>query len=383
MTQEPAEILIVEDEAGMRKTLSGILEDAGHSVTDSETGSEALKRIRENPYDIVITDIRLPDVSGLEILEVAREVNPEAAVIMITGYASLETAVDAINEGAYAYFVKPVNIDEVKTTINNALKQQRLLLENRRLVEDLQLSNRRLAEANEELMKLSQLKSEFLANMSHELRTPLNAILGFSELLLDRVPGEINEQQEQCLRDILVSGHHLLQLINDVLDLSKIEAGKIEFRPEHFDLREVIATVERTTATLLAEKGHELKMGVDEALPSIYADGGKIRQVILNLLSNAIRFTPSGGKIAVQAVKEGDACKVSVSDNGIGIREEDIVRIFDEFVQADRSGVGGEGGTGLGLTIAKRFVQMHGGHIWAESEYGKGSTFAFSLPKSV
>ncbi|MFC1963438.1 ATP-binding protein [Chloroflexota bacterium] len=249
--------------------------------------------------------------------------------------------------------------------------------------EELHLSNRMLAEANEELVKFNQRKSEFWANMSHELRTPLNAVLGFSELLLDRIPGEVNKEQEQCLKDILLSGQHLLQLINDVLDLSKIEAGKIEFRPAYFKLRDVIAMVESTTAALCSNKEHQLNIDVDEAISSIYADEGKVRQILLNLLSNAYRYTPRGGQITIQAVRVDDDCKISVSDSGIGIIKEDLKRIFDEFIQVDRSGAAGEGGTGLGLPIAKRFTQMHGGNIWAESEYGEGSTFNFVLPNSI
>ena len=190
-----ATVIVVEDEPGTRAILCGILEDTGYRVIGLKKGADALERIQRSPFNAVITNVRLPDVDGMEILELAKEINPDAAVIMMTGYASIETAVNAVNEGAYAYFVKPVNPDEIKTTIANALRQQRLSLENKRLVDNLQRSNKLLFEANKELKKATQTKSEFLAHMSHELRTPLNAITGFSQLMIDEVPGRISEEQ--------------------------------------------------------------------------------------------------------------------------------------------------------------------------------------------
>lgn len=223
MIPESATIIVVEDKKGARATLCGILNKVGYKVIGVGTGTEARETIQKSSFNVIVTDIRLPEVSCLEILKLAKEMNPDAAVIMITGCASVETAVDAINQGAYAYLGKPVNPDLLKTTIANALCQQRLAQENKRLVESLRLSNELLLEANEELRKAAQAKYEFIANMSHELRTPLNVIIGFSELMLDEVPGKINEEQTQSLNDILTSGKHLLDLINNILELSKIE----------------------------------------------------------------------------------------------------------------------------------------------------------------
>jgi len=336
--------------------------------------------IRSHSFNVIITDIRLPDVGGLEILELAKEINPDVAVIMMTGYASIETAVNAVNEGAYAYFVKPVNPDEIKTTITNALKQQRLSLENKRLVESLQHSNKLLFEANEELRKATEAKSEFLAHMSHELRTPLNVIIGFSELMQDGVPGEINKEQRQCLDDILSSGKRLLDLINEVLDLSKIESGKTELRLTNIALPSVIESLRSTMMPMLAPRKQSLKVEVEEGLPPVHVDKAKVRQVLLNLLSNATRFTPDGGKLKIEAVREGDWCQVSVIDNGIGIKKEDQERMFEPFYQLDNPLTKEKGGTGLGLTLVKQIIERHGGRIWVESEYGKGSRFTFTLP---
>jgi len=380
MIPETASILVVEDEAGTRATLCAILEDAGNEVIGLEKGAEALEVIKSRFPNVIITDIRLPDIGGMEILELAKEINPEVAVIMMTGYASIETAVNAVNEGAYAYFVKPVSPDGIKTTIANALRQQRLSVENKRLVDDLQRSNKLLFEANEELRKATEAKSEFLAHMSHELRTPLNVIIGFSELMIDRVPGEINEEQRHCLNDILDSGKHLLNLISDVLDLSKIESGKMKLRLTNFALTKVIESLKNTIMPMLVSKKQSLDIKVDEEFPLVRADEAKVRQVLLNLLSNSNKFTGEGGKLKIEAVRDGDWCQVSVIDNGIGIKKDDQDRIFEPFYQLDNPLTKEKSGTGLGLAVAKQIIERHGGRIWVESEYGRGSRLTFTLP---
>jgi PAS domain S-box-containing protein len=801
MTSAEARIIVVEDNEGARETLSGILEDAGYKVIGLAKGAEALDIMQKSPFDVVITDIRLPDVGGMGMLEGAKEINPDAAVIMMTGYASVETAIDAVNQGAYAYFVKPVNPDEIKNTISNALKQQRLSLENKKLVESLQRSNKQLYVTNKELqneiaerkraekalkeseeklaiilentpdvifqlsrlgiiqyvspkvkefydyepedligkhlkkttpvselpkalaalrrvlsgkrvnnLEINQLhasgdiipmeinaipvrkdgkiiavqgilrditerkrmeeaireseefssallrsapypmfvtnadtsirylnpaleeltgfclseladkkapypwwpeenlqkisrdfeeamqkgtkgreelfkkkngerfwvqinatpviidgeykyylanwvditerkrmeeeirkfktisdragygtaiaglegefiyvnesyaqmhgytpdeligkhysflytkealkhlerfrskfmqkgtyfaeelwrkrkdgtvfptlttagvikddngkplyisataiditerkqwerelqekneqldaqneelrsqgeelmtqgqelveksrelevasnaKSEFLAHMSHELRTPLNIIIGFSELMLDGVAGEVNKEQKQCLSDILGGGHHLLGLINDILDLSKIESGKMELKKGNFALPGLIESLKDEMMPLIAKRKQSLEVVVEEGLPLVCADKAKIRQVLINLLSNSAKFTPDGGRLRVEAVREDSWCRVSVIDNGIGIKKEDQEMLFKPFSQLDSPLPRETGGTGLGLAIARQIVEKHGGRIWVESEDGKGSRFSFTLP---
>jgi len=378
--QEAAGILVVEDEAGSRLTLSGILEDAGYEVTGVEKGAEALEVIKDGNFNVIIADIKLPDVGGMSILELAKEINPDVAVIIMTGYASIETAVNAVNEGAYAYFVKPINMDEMKTTIVNALRQQRLSRQNKRLVDDLQRSNKLLFEANRQLRAATEAKSAFLAHMSHELRTPLNAINGFSDLLLGGVAGEINNQQRQCLEDILSSGKHLLSLINDILDLSKVEAGKMDIRPESLRLADVVDDAVTTVKPMLDDSRHELAISIAEDLPPVYGDRNRLKQILLNLLSNAIKFTPDGGKLYLETSGKGDFCRVSMVDNGIGIRKEDQTCIFEPFTQLDTQPGERKQGTGLGLALTKQLVELLGGKIWVESEYGKGSQFNFIIP---
>ena len=230
-----------------------------------------------------------------------------------------------------------------------------------------------------ELEAASQHKSEFLANMSHELRTPLNAIIGFSQVLRDEMFGPVNEKQTEYLDDIVSSGSHLLSLINDVLDLSKVEAGQVELEVHPFSLREalergVVMVRERAT-----EDGVRVAFAADPEVDVVDGDERRIKQVIFNLLSNAVKFTPAGGEVDVSATRLNGEVRVSVADTGPGIAPEDLERIFEEFQQSETGGVQHEG-TGLGLALSKRFVELHGGRIWLESEVGRGSTFTFALP---
>ena len=230
-----------------------------------------------------------------------------------------------------------------------------------------------------ELETASKHKSEFLANMSHELRTPLNAIIGFSQVLREGISGEINAKQQEYLDDIVTSANHLLALINDVLDLSKVEAGQVELQVAPFSLSDALergVSMVREQATI---NGVQVALHANGGLDAVAGDERRIRQVIFNLLSNAVKFTPSGGSVDVSATQSNGKVTVSVADTGPGIAAEDLDRIFEEFQQTE-TGARQTEGTGLGLALSKRFVEMHGGRIWCDSELGKGSTFRFTLP---
>jgi signal transduction histidine kinase len=223
-------------------------------------------------------------------------------------------------------------------------------------------------------------KSEFLANMSHELRTPLNAIIGFSEVLQERMFGDLNAKQAEYIGDIIASGRHLLALINDILDLSKVEAGHMELQLTRFSLP---ATIENTLTLIrerAARQGIAVAVEVEDGLGEVVADERKIKQVLLNLLSNAVKFTPEGGRVGVRAALSGGMVELSVRDSGIGIAPEDRETIFEEFRQVGADEARKREGTGLGLALARRFVELHGGKIWVESEIGRGSIFIFTLP---
>jgi signal transduction histidine kinase len=252
--------------------------------------------------------------------------------------------------------------------------QVAISLENARLYEELSASNA-------QLMQASRLKSQFLASMSHELRTPLNSIIGFSKVLLNRLDGDLTERQETYIRSVHNSGTHLLQLINGILDFSRIEAGKLEMVSEELDLHELIDECIESSMPLARGKQLKLEKNVPLELPRLVADRTKVKQILLNLLSNAIKFTAQG-RVLVGVHAEPGALRVRVSDTGIGIRTEDLARLFEPFQQLDNPIARGAGGTGLGLAISKKFVELHGGRIWAESRQNQGSTFHFTLPLS-
>ena len=263
--------------------------------------------------------------------------------------------------------------DKQMEVITTFADQAVIAIENVRLFREIEEKSRQLEVANKH-------KSEFLANMSHELRTPLNAIIGFSEVLIDRMFGEVNEKQADYLKDIHESGRHLLSLINDILDLSKIEAGRMELEVSAFDLPSAISNA----MTLVRERAqrHGIVLGaeIDSGLGEFRADERKFKQIMLNLLSNAVKFTPDGGRVDVRAKRDTTTVEIAVRDTGVGIAPEDQAALFEEFKQLGRDVMRKAEGTGLGLALTKKFVELHGGAIRVESAPGKGSTFSFSLP---
>ena len=239
--------------------------------------------------------------------------------------------------------------------------------------------NDELRRVYKELETASEHKSEFLASMSHELRTPLNAIIGFSQVLRERISGDINAKQEEYLDDILSSANHLLALINDVLDLAKVEAGQVELHVAPFLLQDALERGISTVREQATSGGVQLTLHANGGPTVVTGDERRIRQVIFNLLSNAVKFTPSGGRIDVTATHADGEARISVADTGGGIAADDLERIFEEFQQTEL-GARLHEGTGLGLALSKRFVEMHGGRIWCDSVVGTGSTFVFTLP---
>jgi signal transduction histidine kinase len=246
---------------------------------------------------------------------------------------------------------------------------------------DLGVALEQLEEKGREVETVSRHKSEFLANMSHELRTPLNAIIGFSEVLQEQMFGELNEAQKGYVADVLEAGQHLLSLINDILDLSKVEAGRMELELGPVSIPEALNSGLTMHGERASRNGITLGLSVDPNIGVIQGDERKLRQVIFNLLSNAVKFTPSGGRVDVSASVTDGMVEVSVADTGAGIAPADQERIFEEFQQARGSPSRPEG-TGLGLTLSRKFIELHGGHLWVESEMGAGSTFRFTLPVS-
>jgi len=270
---------------------------------------------------------------------------------------------------AFAGAFSEKQIGLLKTFADQAV----IAIQNARLFREIQEKSRQLEIADKH-------KSEFLANMSHELRTPLNAIIGFSEVLIERMFGELNEKQDDYLKDIHSSGRHLLSLINDILDLSKIEAGRMELDVGAFDAASALSNAMTLVRERAQRHGITLGLETDPQLGEIRADERKFKQILLNLLSNAVKFTSDGGKVDVRARLVGGMLEVAVQDTGIGIAKDDQERVFEEFRQVGRHYTNKQEGTGLGLALTKRFVELHGGTIRLESEPGRGSTFTFTIP---
>jgi signal transduction histidine kinase len=262
---------------------------------------------------------------------------------------------------------------EVVELLKTFATQSTLAIQNARLFREIEDKSKQIEAANRH-------KSEFLANMSHELRTPLTAIIGFSEVLSDKIFGELNEKQDDYIGDIVSSGRHLLSLINDILDLSKVEAGRMELDVTSFDLPMAIENALILIRERATRHGIKVEHKIDERLGEVVGDERKFKQILLNLLSNAVKFTPEGGSIGVSAALTKEAVEVAVSDTGIGIAPENQETIFEEFRQVGTDASKKREGTGLGLTLTKKFVELHGGTIRVESTVGKGSTFTFTLP---
>ncbi|MGB9825722.1 MAG: ATP-binding protein, partial [Desulfofundulus sp.] len=246
--------------------------------------------------------------------------------------------------------------------------------------EEIEAQSRELAVKNRQLEEASRMKSTFLARMSHELRTPLNAIIGFSELLMEELSGPLNEKQKEYMGDILTSARHLLNLINDILDLSRIEAGHLELRPVPVDPASILQEALTLVEPGVRVKEHTLRVELVPGRYLVQADPERLKQILVNLLSNAVKFTPARGTIEVRAVSGGEELIIEVADNGIGIAPEMHQTIFEEFCQGEVAPVHRYEGTGLGLAITRRLVEMHGGRIWVNSAPGEGATFSFTLP---
>ena len=367
-------VLLVDDDVNILDTAKDILEEAKYIVHTASTGAAALKLLGEHEYNIVVVDFQLPDSTGLELARKVREHNTYSCVILMTGHASLEMAVKAIQEAVYDYLIKPVDPAQLQRTIERALEKQRLSLENKQLLHDLQSTNDAMA-------KLDALKSKMLTVMSHDLRTPLSSIRGYSELLKSGVKGKLSETQKKILDVAIQESDHMNGLIGDLLDLASIESGRltIDTRPLKFDdiMKKVMLRAKLPSE--MKEIPIDITNSVGESM--IEADLPRMVQVISNLIRSSVKQAPRGGRVFINAVDKNGSLEMTISQAGQGFTPEQLKSLLStNHASADSDG-SQQDGFRIGFAIAREIVRAHGGDVSVESPgMDQGTTFRLRLP---
>lgn len=387
VSQQPR-ILIVEDDPANVDLMKAQLHGEGYSVDSAGDGEEALLHVAQNRPDLVLLDIMIPKKSGFEVCKKIKKTEETRSipVIMVTALKDMESRVKGIAVGADDFLSRPVDKSELVARVRSMLRIKQLHDElarefrnSRKSSEKLNLQQRVLKSMSTQLMQASHLKYEFIVNMSHAQRTPLNVIIGFSEMLQDELIGKLNEKQAKYVSNILASGRELQGLITNIVDVFKIDAGKVPLETTEFSLKDAIESSLDAFEAMAREKNLQVSVLVAPEVPRIQADPQKLSTILENLLSNAIKFTPAGGRVEVTAEQLDDCVRVCVADSGIGLSSDDCEKVFSEFYKVSDTAAPNPG-SGLGLTISRKLLMMHGGEIWAESEKGAGAKFIFTLP---
>lgn len=370
-------VLVVDDEEPVREMVGRVIELMGHEVITANDGKQALDLLRTAPFTILVTDIKMPEMDGVELTKLARSEFPDLQIICMTGHAGSYSYTDVVSHGASDYITKPFSIDEMKAKLNRVIREKTLIHELRR-------KSLELERANQELMRLDQLKSTFISSVSHELRTPLTVIKEFIALMLEGHVGALSEDQREYLSIAQKNILRLTNLIETLLDFSRIESGKgLKLKFEPVRLTEVVEDGLLTLSQQAEGKQIGIENLLEPDLPMLLIDRNRVIEVIINLVGNGIKFTPPGGKIRIETrglSENRQHLRLVVSDTGVGIAPEDLPKIFDRFYQGQRTEGGMIKGTGLGLAITKEVIEGHGGTIYAESKPGAGTSFFFTLP---
>jgi len=420
----PPRLLIVDDEESVTITMAAILEMDGYSVATALTGPAALEQIEKEVFDLVLTDLHLDDFDGMDVLAATRRRSPDTVGIVLTGYASLESAVKALREGAYDYMLKPADVEDLRATVARGIERRRLGQQLRERVSELEAANRTINELNdslqervaratvdlqhrvreldeakreiqasyEKLQELDKLKSQFLSIASHELKTPITAMSGFVQIAVRRLRRRIDRAKptdpEQATEDATLLEQlevvnrqttKLARLVDELLDVSRIESGRLEFRVADVDLAALAAEV--VTRLEMVASEHVLNVSRDGERFVVRGDRDHLEQVLNNLVSNAIKYSPAGRRVDIRLGTGADGMVLlSVTDQGMGIRAAELESIFGLFYRSPDRDARDVGGMGLGLYISKEIVDRHGGRIWAESRIGEGTMFCVALP---
>ncbi len=353
-------VLIIDDDVDLASNLRDILEGEGYAVSVAHDAQSALTLCDENTFDLGIVDIKLPDVTGVKLIDRLTEVSPHTEYIIMTGYASLDSAIEAVKQKRIvAYETKPLDMVRFLSLIEQVTKR-------RQAEEDLVA-----------LRKLDQLKDEFMSLISHELRSPLTVIMGAVNTALTEYTRLSEQEMRQLLSDASYEAEVLSHLLGDLLELARAQAGQISLYEEPLDIDEVVRD---TVAKIKRQSNaHHFMVRTGGKLPLVKADRLRLERILYNLLDNAVKYSPAGGDVKVFAREDGDCLVIGVSDQGIGIPLEDQQRLFEPFQRLGNK-LEGVSGIGLGLVVCQRLVQAHGGRIWVESAGKQGSTFYFTLP---
>src|SRR5215211_7906172 len=384
-----ARLLVVDDEESLRITTGAILEQEGYLVDIASSGDEALDLISKADYDLVLTDLHMEGGDGLSVLNQIRLHAPLTISVVLTGFASVESAIAALQEGAYDYLIKPCDIETMKHTIRRGVEHRRLMLAEQKARADLQQLNldleqrieqrtSELRRLNTELAEANRAKDVFLATLSHELRTPLTPVVGWVKLLRS---GALDENSVlQALDAIERNAWLQSRLIDDLLDTSRIATGKLHFEPKPTDLNVIVRAAVDTVRNSAATRDIDLTMSLHPASLVVMGEPVRLQQIAWNLVSNAIKFTDPGGKVRVTTGLDGTEAYLTVVDTGVGIEPEFLPHVFDRFRQADGSTSRRHGGLGLGLAIADALAKMHAGKLEAQSDgVGQGATFTLGV----
>ena len=384
-------ILIVEDEPHTLETLKDRLEFEGYEVITAQDGETAIMKAGREKPELITLDIMLPDMDGFAVCERLKKDTKThfIPIIMLTVKDTVVEKVKGLDIGADDYVLKPFEDEELLARIRALLRVKELQDELdksnialKKINKELNVKTKELEQSNRELKKLDQLKSDFISTVSHELRTPLTSIREVTSQVLDGILGETTKEQREFLPIALSEIDRLGRIIEDLLDISKIESGKVELKKEVIDIVPLVKEVISSSVSEAKNKGLEIRENFPKEPIVVYADKDRIIQVFTNLVGNSIKFTEKG-YIEISVVDKQTHVECSVSDTGKGISENDLPKVFSKFQQFGRTAGAGEKGTGLGLSIAKGIVELHDGKIWVESKLNKGTKFTFTLPKNT
>ena len=372
-------ILIIDDEEGVRKGCCRVLQPIGYATETAASFKEGLRKIQESHFDLILLDVMMPDGQGIDLLEPILEQDPDAVPVLITGYATVELAVDAIKRGAYDFISKPFTAQMLLMTVEQGLQKRNLSLETKRL-QAVERQAAALVEAKEQAEKLSEFKSAFATMVAHELRSPVGATQSLVRTLLHGLAGELNEKQAELLKRVEIRLNDLLALINDLLTLAASKSLSTEKPLQAVKIHGIIQRLVEYFAQETADKQVTLNYCHPNSGLTVRATEDGLEMVLRNLIGNAVKYTPAGGFVQVDADEQEGFCVLSVTDTGIGIPQEDLAHLGEEFFRAKNAYESHVPGTGLGLSIINELVKHFGGQINFQSQVGQGTTVLLKLP---